>query len=52
MTYVVRLHDGATFDALTRNSYRLGDANEKHGFGDGDDLPELGPSRRARRAPR
>lgn len=40
--YVVRLRDGATFDAIARNTYRLGEANEKHGFGDGDDLPELG----------
>ena len=42
--YAVRVRDGAWFDAITRNTYRLGDANEKHGFGDGDDLPELGPA--------
>jgi hypothetical protein len=41
---VVRLRDDRSFHALARNEYRLSDAHAKHGFGDGDDLPELGPA--------
>lgn len=42
--YVVRLRDDLAFDVIACNSYQLADAHAKHGFGDGDDLPELGPA--------
>jgi hypothetical protein len=41
--YVARLRDDRSFDAIAQNCYRLADAHAKHGFGDGDDLPDLGP---------
>jgi hypothetical protein len=42
--FVVRLRDDAVFDLIARNTYRLGEANEKHGFGDGDDFLDAGPA--------
>lgn len=40
--YAVRLRDGMCWDVMAENTYQLIEASQKHGFGDGDDLPELG----------
>lgn len=42
--YIVRLEDDQGWDGVAKNTYPLAEANEKHGFGSGADLPDFGPA--------